>query len=190
MGIGDYLRIVRRYWWVAVVVTLMGGGIGYALAATSVPMYESTARLFVSTQGGTSVGEAYQNNLFSQERVVSYAGLATSEQVAARAANQLKTGISTEELRSRISAHPVDKTVLLDIAVRDKDPATAQMYANAVSDQLVEVISELETSRRGEAPRLERSSSMTPPTRSCRSAPPCWHRSCSAWPAVWRPGWS
>lgn len=152
MGIGDYLRIVRRYWWVAVVVTLMGGGIGYALAATSVPMYESTARLFVSTQGGTSVGEAYQNNLFSQERVVSYAGLATSEQVAARAANQLKTGISTEELRSRISAHPVDKTVLLDIAVRDKDPATAQMYANAVSDQLVEVISELETSRRGGSP--------------------------------------
>ncbi len=152
MGIGDYLRIVRRYWWVAVVVTLMGGGIGYALAATSVPMYESTARLFVSTQGGTSVGEAYQNNLFSQERVVSYAGLATSEQVAARAANQLKTGISTDDLRSRISAHPVDKTVLLDIAVRDHDPSTAQMYANAVSDQLVEVISELETSRRGGSP--------------------------------------
>lgn len=152
MGIGDYLRIVRRYWWVAVVVTLMGGGIGYALAATSVPMYESTARLFVSTQGGTSVGEAYQNNLFSQERVVSYAGLATSEQVAARAANQLKSGISTDDLRSRISAHPVDKTVLLDVAVRDSDPGTAQTYANAVSDQLVEVISELETSRRGGSP--------------------------------------
>ena len=152
MGIGDYLRIVRRYWWVVLVVTVTGGGIGYGLAATSVPMYESTARLFVSTQGGTSVGEAYQNNLFSQERVVSYAGLATSEQVAARAANQLKSGIPAEELRSRISARPVDKTVLLDIAVKDRDPATAQMYANAVSDQLVEVISELETSRRGGSP--------------------------------------
>lgn len=95
------------------------------------------------------MGDAYQNNQFSQERVFSYAGLATSEQVAARAVDQLKASITADELRSKITAVPLPQTVLLDITATDSDPATAQLYANAVADQLVNVTNELETSRRG-----------------------------------------
>jgi len=152
LAIGDYLRTFRRFWWLVVVAAILGAGIGYATTFMSTPEYQSTARLFVTTQSGTSVGDAYQNNLFSQERVVSYAGLATSEQVAARAVDQLKMPISPDELRSKITATPLPKTVLLDIAVSDTDPVAAQTYANAVADQLVQLVSELETSRRGGTP--------------------------------------
>jgi receptor protein-tyrosine kinase len=152
LAIGDYLRAFRRFWWLIVVAVLVGAGIGYATVFLSTPQYQSTARLFVTTQSGTSVGDAYQNNLFSQERVVSYAGLATSEQVAARAVDQLKMPISPDELRSKITATPLPKTVLLDITVTDTDPGLAQTYANAVADQLVQLVSELETSRRGGTP--------------------------------------
>jgi Mrp family chromosome partitioning ATPase len=152
LAIGDYLRTFRRFWWLVVVAAILGGGIGYAITFLSTPEYQSTARLFVTTQSGTSVGDAYQNNLFSQERVVSYAGLATSEQVAARAVDQLKMPITPDELRAKITATPLPKTVLLDISVTDTDPVTAQTYANAVSDQLVQLVSELETSRRGGTP--------------------------------------
>jgi capsular exopolysaccharide synthesis family protein len=134
------------------VVTAVGAGIGYATSLLYTPQYESTARLFVTTQSGTSVGDAYQNNLFSQERVVSYAGLATSQQVAARAVDQLKVPMAADEMRSKITATPLPNTVLLDITARDTDPAAAQTYANAVADQLVQVASELETSRRGGTP--------------------------------------
>ena len=58
-----------------------------------------TATLFVATENGTTVTEAYQNNLFSTDRANSYATLATSEQVAARAVDQLKGSITPEELR-------------------------------------------------------------------------------------------
>jgi receptor protein-tyrosine kinase len=152
LAIGDYLRTFRRFWWLVVVATLIGAGVGYATIFMTTPQYQSTARLFVTTQSGTSVGDAYQNNLFSQERVVSYAGLATSEQVSARAVDQLKMPITADELRSKITATPVPKTVLLDITVSDTDPLKAQTYANAVSDQLVQLVSELETSRRGGTP--------------------------------------
>ena len=152
LAIGDYLRTFRRFWWLIVVATALGAAIGYATTFMSTPQYQSTARLFVTTQSGTSVGDAYQNNLFSQERVVSYAGLATSEQVAARAVDQLKMPISPDELRSKITATPLPKTVLLDITVSDTDPVQAQTYANAVADQLVQLVSELETSRRGGTP--------------------------------------
>ncbi|MCV7421980.1 AAA family ATPase [Mycobacterium yunnanensis] len=152
MAIGDYLRTFRRFWWLVVVLTVLGAGIGYATTFMTTPQYASTARLFVTTQSGTSVGDAYQNNLFSQERVVSYAGLATSEQVAARAVDQLKMPITADQLRAKITATPLPKTVLLDITVSDPDPALAQTYSNAVADQLVQLVSELETSRRGGTP--------------------------------------
>jgi len=152
LDIRDYLVILRRYWWIILVLTVIGAGVGFATSLISTPQYQSTVRLFVTTQSGTSVGEAYQNNLFSQERVVSYAGLAESEQVAARAVDQLKLQISVDDLRSRVTAKPVEKTVLLDVSVRDANPETAQTYANAISDQLVQLIGELETSRRGGTP--------------------------------------
>jgi receptor protein-tyrosine kinase len=152
LAIGDYLRTFRRFWWLVVVAAILGAGVGYATTFFSTPEYQSTARLFVTTQSGTSVGDAYQNNLFSQERVVSYAGLATSEQVAARAVDQLKMPITPDQLRAKITATPLPKTVLLDISVTDTDPVVAQTYANAVSDQLVQLVSELETSRRGGTP--------------------------------------
>ena len=41
---------------------------------------------------------------------------------------------------------------MLNIGVTDPDPAQAQAYAGAVSDQLVNLIGELETSRRGGSP--------------------------------------
>jgi capsular exopolysaccharide synthesis family protein len=148
----EYLRILRRYWPIVIVATLIGAGAGYAWSYFATPKYQSTATLFVATQNGTSVAEAYQNNLFSQERVISYASLATSEQVAARAVDQLKAPISPDDLRAKITAVPVEKTVMLKIGVTDSDPAQAQAYAGAVSDQLVNLIGELETSRRGGSP--------------------------------------
>lgn len=152
MSVIEYLRILRRYWPIVIVATLIGAGAGYATNYFSTPEYQSTATLFVATQNGTSVAEAYQNNLFSQERVISYASLAKSEQVAARAVDQLKAPISPDELRAKITAVPMEKTVMLTIGVTDPDPAQAQAYAGAVSDQLVNLIGELETSRRGGSP--------------------------------------
>ncbi|WP_293239529.1 polysaccharide biosynthesis tyrosine autokinase [Mycolicibacterium sp.] len=142
-------------------ITVLGVALGFATTFNVVNKhlpqmfshdYQSKATLFVATQNGTSVSEAYQNNLFSTERVVSYAGLATSEQVASRAVDQLKAPITADELRSKVKAQPIDKTVLLQVGVTDADPDQAQIYANAIAYQLVQVVSELETSRRGGTP--------------------------------------
>jgi capsular exopolysaccharide synthesis family protein len=161
LDIKEYFRIFRRWWPVILVLTIVGVALGYATGFSLINRYlptkfsneyASTATLFVATQSGTSVTEAYQNNLFSQQRVVSYAGLATSEQVAARAVDQLKAPISAAALRAKVSANAAENTVLLDVSVQDPDAAQAQTYANAVVDQLVNVVSELETSRRGGTP--------------------------------------
>ena len=158
MGVTDYVRIFRRYWWLAVVFAIVGAIVGYASWVVNLgiinftPKYESTATLFVATQTGTTTAEAYQNDTFSQQRAFSYVALATSEQVATRAVAELQAQISPRELQGKITATPINKTVLLNIGVTDSSPARAQDYAAAVSDQLVAVVAELETSRRGGTP--------------------------------------
>ena len=158
MSVTDYLRIFRRFWWVVVVFAIVGALVGYASwflnfwIIDTTPKYESTATLFVATQTGTTTAEAYQNDLFSQQRTLSYAALATSEQVAVRAVDQLKAPISPDALRAKIKANAVVKTVMLNITVSDSSPGQAQAYAAAVADQVVGLVSELETSRRGGTP--------------------------------------
>lgn len=152
MEIKEYLRIFGRYWWAIVALAVVGGVAGWSWWEFGDREYQSSATLFVATQNGTSVTEAYQNNLFSQDRVNSYATLAMSEQVAARAVDQLKANISANELRAKVTAVPLPKTVLLQVSVTDKDPGQAQTYASAVADQLAGLVGELETSRRGGSP--------------------------------------
>ena len=104
MNVTDYLRIFRQYWWMLAVFTVLGLVIGYGSWVVNWwiidfgPKYQSTATLFVATQTGTTTAEAYQNDMFSQQRAVSYAALATSEQVATRAIDQLEAPISPDDL--------------------------------------------------------------------------------------------
>jgi receptor protein-tyrosine kinase len=64
----------------------------------------------------------------------------------------MQAQITPQELMSKISSAPIPQTVLFTITVKDTDPARAQEYTNAVADQLVGLVSELETSRRGGSP--------------------------------------
>ncbi|MBJ7289144.1 MAG: polysaccharide biosynthesis tyrosine autokinase [Williamsia sp.] len=141
-----------KFWWVIVLLTVVGAGGGFAyyqFGTTS--EYAATARLFVTAEGGTSVGESYQNNLFAQERVNSYAAIATSDQVARRASSALGGAISPDDLRGATTAAAVPKTVILAVTVTNGAPRRAQSYANAVAQETAAVVQELETSRRGGA---------------------------------------
>ncbi len=57
MEIKEYLRILSRYWWVIVVLAVIGGAIGWATWQFGTREYQSTSTLFVATQNGTTVTE-------------------------------------------------------------------------------------------------------------------------------------
>ncbi len=90
MAVREYVHILVKFWWVLIagMVILATAGFVYGMFIQPVK-YVSTAKLFVSAEGGTSVGESYQNNLFAEARVNSYAQVATSDQVAERASRAL-----------------------------------------------------------------------------------------------------
>lgn len=152
MEIQDYLKILKARWIIIAVTVVVAilGALGASLMTT--PLYQSSARMFVSTTGGSTVGEAYQNNLFSQQRVASYSELVTSEALAGRVLDVLPLDLTPTALVAKISASSTPDTVLFDITVTDASPARARDIANATADQLVEQVRELETPEGGGSP--------------------------------------
>ncbi|OZE34095.1 MULTISPECIES: polysaccharide biosynthesis tyrosine autokinase [unclassified Rhodococcus (in: high G+C Gram-positive bacteria)] len=152
MEIQDYLKILKARWIVVAVTVIVAvlSSLGASLLTT--PLYESSARMFVSTSGGTSVSETYQGNLFSQQRVASYSELATSKALAARVIDRLQLGLNPGQLVAKIKASSAPDTVLFDITVTDASPALARDIANALAAELITQVRELETPEGGGVP--------------------------------------
>lgn len=153
MNIRDFAKLLRTRWITVCVTTLVVvlGAVVYTLLTT--PLYQASTRLFVSaTSGGSSVSDLYQGNLFSQQRVLSYAELLTGETVAQRTIDKLGLEMSPDVLRSRIKATAKPNTVLIDVQVLDQSPVRARDIANALSDEFVVLVTELETPTTGVQP--------------------------------------
>ena len=141
-----YVQVVRRRWvLIAVCFALcVLAGAAYTLRAT--PQYASTAELFISTPSSDSSGQdAYQGGLFSEQRVQSYADLITGKALAQQVVDDLGLDRTASSLTHQISSAVVPDTVLLDVTVRDPDPAAAQRLANAVAFKFTRYVQGLET---------------------------------------------
>ena len=145
MELRDYLRVIRRRWLLIVTVTLLVVAAAAALTFTATAQYQSTARLFVTTQASDTVSDSYQGSLFSAQRVTSYADLVKSRELAQTVARELDLSVSPESLSGKVSASVVPETVNLEIAVTDPDPATAQALTQAYAQGLVDMVKKLET---------------------------------------------
>lgn len=152
MNLQDFVKALRARW-ITVCVTLIAAVVGAtAVTLLTTPLYQASTRLFVSTNGGSSVAETYQGNRFSQERVVSYAQLLTGETLAQRTINKLGLDMSATKLSSSITANAKLDTVLIDVAVLDASAVRARDIANTLSDEFVVMIRELETPEDGAPP--------------------------------------
>ncbi len=116
------------------------------------PLYQASTRLFVSTTAGGSVDAVYQGNLFSQQRVISYTHLLMGETLAQRTIAKLGLNMKPKELAERVEASAKSDTVLINVAVRDESPTRARDIADALSDEFVAMVRELETPQDGTIP--------------------------------------
>lgn len=154
LGIEYYARLLRSRWLTVCVTTAIAVMIAVGVTLLTTPLFQASTRLFVSTASasGASAAELYQGNLFSQERVLSYAKLLESETLAERTINKLGLDMRPEVLQPRIKAAAEPNTVLIDVQVLDESAAQAQQIANALSDEFAAMVRELETPKDGAEP--------------------------------------
>lgn len=152
MTIQDFFKLLRTRWLVicvTIAIALLGA---IAVNLVTTPLYEANTRLFVSTTSGTSATEIYQGNRFSQERVVSYTELLMGQTLAQRTIDKLGLDMTAADLQANVDASSKIDTVLIDVAVVDPSPVRARDIADALSDEFVVMVRELETPEDGTRP--------------------------------------
>lgn len=152
MSLQDFLKLLRSRW-VTVCVTTLAALLGaVAVTLLTTPLYQASTKLFVSTAASSSLSDLYQGNRFSQERVVSYSELLIGETLAQRTIDKLSLDMDATSLRAHIKASSKPDSVLIDLTVLDQSPIRARDIANALSDEFVVMIRELETPEDGAKP--------------------------------------
>ncbi len=152
MRFQDLARLIRTRWLIITAIAILSV-LGAAVATwMTTPQYQSSTRLYVSATSGASAAERFQGNRLSQERVLSYTELLKGQSLAQRTVDKLNLDITADELRSKVKATAKVDTVLINVAVRDASPVRARDIANALSDEFVVMVRELETPGPGDRP--------------------------------------
>jgi capsular exopolysaccharide synthesis family protein len=144
VNLRDYLTVLRIRWVLVAICTLAVVALSAVFTWSATPQYASSSRLFVSTSGSDD-SQALQGSQFSLQRVKSYADLLTGQRIAQRVVDDLKLDESPQALAGQITASSKLDTVILTVTVTDPSPERAKMLVDAVSDQFVSYVAELET---------------------------------------------
>jgi capsular exopolysaccharide synthesis family protein len=148
MDLRDYLRAIRKRWWM--VAGALGVSIGVAVTVTVLtpPQYTASVTFFVSARS-SGITDAFQGGTFVQQRVKSYVDVLTSNRLAQGIVAKQPDGLSADAVQAGITAEVVPDTVLVRATVTDGDRARALRLAQALAIEFPELVKILETPPKG-----------------------------------------
>jgi succinoglycan biosynthesis transport protein ExoP len=145
LDLKDVLNAVRSGWWLLVGGLLAGLSVAGVMTWLATPLYASSTQLFVSVAGSTDTSAAYQGNLFSQQRVTSYAQLLPGAQLAGRVVDELDLDLTPAQVARTVTATPLPDTVILEVTVTDTSAERARDIAESLGRQFTAEVTNLET---------------------------------------------
>ncbi len=139
--LSPYLRILRKWWWLLLTCTLVAGGFSYVGTRQMPRIYQATTTVIVGQtlqMANPSGADIY----ISQQLAQTYALMVTRQPILQGAAASL--GLDFVPNAGNVTTRQVAGTQLLDISVRDVEPARAAALADAIAQELVAQTSMLE----------------------------------------------
>ncbi|UUO02948.1 hypothetical protein M4D79_06915 [Mycolicibacterium novocastrense] len=143
----------RRYVVIVVVAVLLGAAVAGIFSWSRGDRYRATTRLFF-TSAATNVMDVYEATLAGQQRVLTYQVLASDPKLLANAADQAGTSLDAATLGQSLHVDVPPGTIIMDISVDNTDPGVAASLANAVADELISTVYQLERPLGGGPPTV------------------------------------
>lgn len=145
------MELFKRWWivlrrhWLVVAVCLVVALVGVsAYNVTAHKEYTATTQLFLRAPDVKTSAGAYQGDLFSRQRVLTYSKMFKSDDLAQRVIDRLGLKLTPQQLVSQVSASTVKDTVLMLVSVTDPNPERAANIANAYGDVLDSYVAKIE----------------------------------------------
>ncbi len=154
MELVRYISLVRKWWWLLLIGTLVGGAASYAISKNLTPIYSSTATLLVNqTQVPGTI--AYNDILTSERLTRTYSNLIEKRPILEEVIERLDAPYSPDQLAGAISVSVVRDTQLLKLSAENADPEMASQIANTTASVFIEQNTQSQLSRPGDVSIVE-----------------------------------
>jgi protein tyrosine kinase modulator len=125
--------VYRALWRHKAFIVILTAGLATAvwfLTERQTPIYEASTLIRVE-QKIVDPGQADRSLDVGERLAKTYAKIAETRQIALQVFTQLGGQVPLDQIEGKISAQPIQDLELLSISARNRDPARAQLIANA-----------------------------------------------------------
>jgi polysaccharide biosynthesis transport protein len=139
---GDYLKIIRRRWWILVAATVIVTGLTYFLSSLQTPSYQATADVLIGSQDiFSSQGNGSSSSKDAAFYAATQAALANNEAIAKKAIQTANVSHLTPQgllANSSVTPDPTTSIVEFKATYRTRPGAIAvtNSYARAFVDSV------------------------------------------------------
>lgn len=129
----ELLAVLLSQWLLILVVTALGGGIAFGVSHYMiVPKYESTSQLYVLSKSTsiTSLADIQTGTSLTNDYMVVVEGRPVLEQVIVN----LSLNETYRSLKDKVTLNNPANSRILEITVRDENPAMAKKIADEIAD--------------------------------------------------------
>jgi capsular exopolysaccharide synthesis family protein len=136
MTLADYLRTLRRYWVMIVLVAAVCAGAAYAISTLQTKSYKATATLAVHdpAQDLPSIGGVGQTNRTPLQVAAEHAPKVTRNAVLEQVKRELNSPLGLNGLKDLVDIEVDPNSFVVSITAEDPDPEGAAAIANAFAD--------------------------------------------------------
>lgn len=136
MELTTAFRILRRWWLLLGLLTILGAVVAYGVSTRLTPTYSATTTLLVVQRPAEGVVQL--NDLQTAERLANtFSSLITIRPVMQQAIADGPLPFTPGELASRISVSNPTNTQLLKVSAHSSDPTLAALMANTVASVFI-----------------------------------------------------
>jgi capsular exopolysaccharide synthesis family protein len=136
MHVRAFLDVLRRRSKLMAAVVLVVVALAAAATWLTTPVYESSARIYVSAPQAETASSA-AGGVLAEQRVAAYVEIVDSALLSDKVTTELGLSETHNEMRAKVSASAVGETSVLEIKVRDVDASDAQAIAQSYAENLV-----------------------------------------------------
>jgi capsular polysaccharide biosynthesis protein len=133
MEIGDYIRILRKRWWIIVVAVVLTAGSAFVFSKLQNPEYTSTVEIVIEP-ARPDWGLAQAAKILLR----TYMTVADSDQWAQQVIDRLELSMLAEDLRSKAHFAAEDDRMVIKLEIEESDGEMANDIARTWGQLLVE----------------------------------------------------
>jgi succinoglycan biosynthesis transport protein ExoP len=136
MELREYLAVIRKWWWLIALCTVLAAGFSFMVSRSTPPAYQASTTLVVG-QTIQDPDPSAQDMSTSERLAQTYAEMVRRQPMLKATVEALGLDTNWEGLRERVSVNLVRGTQLMEIKVTDTDPQRARLTADEIARQLI-----------------------------------------------------